>query len=137
MGTMPGTRPTGTALKAASVAGGPEVSAAASSARAQRTQIDAIKSRRKPAPAPEPAPAADPPPASPGGGPPAAFTDQRGAPGWYQAAAGADPVAIGNSGGGFLLGVALWAVGLAYLRGGSTAVRQLLAAKFLNKVSGS
>jgi hypothetical protein len=40
-----------------------------------------------------------------------------------------------NTGGGFLLGLFGWAVGLAYLRGGSDEVRKLLAAKFLNKTS--
>lgn len=130
MGVMPGTRPTGPALKAAKVAGGPEVAAAASSAQRQRQQIDAIKARRKPAATPPPAPAApapDPSPASPGDGPAAPAPSS----------STSFPVAAGNAGGGFLLGVALWAVGLAYLKHGPAGVRQLLAAKFLNKVATS
>lgn len=38
-----------------------------------------------------------------------------------------------QAGGGFLLGVFAWAVGLAYVRGGSAEVRRFLAAKFFNK----
>jgi hypothetical protein len=41
--------------------------------------------------------------------------------------------AAANAGGGFLLGLFAWALGLAYLRGGPTEVKKLLAAKFLNK----
>lgn len=139
MGALPGTPPTGAALTAAKVGGGPEVAAAASSAQRQRAQIDGIKAKRKPSrPAPAGQQQATPPPddSSPGGGPPDAFTDQRGAPGWYRSTAStlADPVAAGNAGGGFLLGIALWAVGLAYLKNGPAGVRQLLAAKFLNRV---
>jgi hypothetical protein len=42
--------------------------------------------------------------------------------------------AAASTGSGFLLGVFVWALGLAYLRGGSTEVKQFLSAKFLNKV---
>lgn len=42
--------------------------------------------------------------------------------------------AAAGTGGGFLLGLFGWALGLAYLRGGAPEVRRLLAAKFLNKV---
>lgn len=41
------------------------------------------------------------------------------------------------TGSGFLFGVFAWALGLAYLRGGSSEVRRFMAAKFLNKVEGS
>jgi hypothetical protein len=44
--------------------------------------------------------------------------------------------AAAQTGSGFLLGVFAWAVGLAYLRGGGTEVRRLLAAKFFNKTEG-
>lgn len=80
---------------------------------------------------PAPAPA----PTSPGAGPalPGWMTDQRGAPDWFPTPGKADPVRAANAGGGFVLGVMLWALGLAYLRGGSAGVKQLLAAKFLNR----
>lgn len=39
-----------------------------------------------------------------------------------------------QSGSGFLLGVFAWAVGLAYLQGGSAGVKKFMAAKFFNKV---
>jgi hypothetical protein len=42
--------------------------------------------------------------------------------------------AAASTGSGFLLGVFVWALGLAYLRGGSTEVKQFLSAKFFNKV---
>jgi hypothetical protein len=42
--------------------------------------------------------------------------------------------AAASTGSGFLFGVFVWAVGLAYLRDGSTGVKQFLSAKFLNKV---
>lgn len=45
------------------------------------------------------------------------------------------PAAVGT-GSGFLLGVFAWALGLAYLRGGSSEVRRFMAAKFLNKTEG-
>jgi hypothetical protein len=38
-----------------------------------------------------------------------------------------------DDGAGFLLGLALWALTLAYLRGGSHAVKDLIRAKFVNK----
>jgi hypothetical protein len=129
MGVTPGTRPTGPALKAASVAGGPEVAAAAN-AEQQRRQIDKIKARRKATrpgrdrrnprrsqPRPTP-PAPTPPPASPGGG----FSVP------------AVPAAA-QTGSGFLLGVLVWAGALAYLRGGLPEVRRLAAAKFLNRTT--
>jgi hypothetical protein len=134
MGVTPGTRPTGPALKAASVAGGPEVAAAAN-AEQQRRQIDKIKAKRPkrppgsgstPATPPEQIPTteelqqrqANPPPASPGGG----FSVP------------AVPAAA-QTGSGFLLGVLVWAGALAYLRGGLPEVRRLAAAKFLNRTT--
>lgn len=70
----------------------------------------------------DPAPApADPPPASPGGGPSLPSLT-------------ISPAA--QTGSGFLLGLFLWGwVGLPYLRGGGSEVRRTLAAKFLNKTS--
>jgi hypothetical protein len=41
----------------------------------------------------------------------------------------------GGAGGGFVLGMLAYVVGLTYLRGGKPAVKQLLRAKFLNDVS--
>jgi hypothetical protein len=41
----------------------------------------------------------------------------------------------GGTGGGFVLGMLVYAVGLTYLRGGKPAVKQLLRAKFLNDTS--
>lgn len=38
-----------------------------------------------------------------------------------------------QTGSGFLLGVLAWAVGLAYLRGGSDGVKQFFRAKFFNE----
>jgi hypothetical protein len=98
------------------------------SAASHRTQIDAIKSRR----APEPEPEED--PAAPAAGPSRtrqAFTDQTGSPGWWPS--NAEPMRAANTGGGFVLGVFLWVGVRAYLEGGTLGVRQLLAAKFLNK----
>lgn len=43
--------------------------------------------------------------------------------------------AAAATGGGFLLGLFAWALGLAYLRGGSAEVKKLLTAKFLNKTT--
>lgn len=90
-------------------------------ARRQRDAIDAIKAKREDPEPTEPAPEleqqpASPPPASPGGGP----------------SMPAMPAAA-STGSGFLLGVFVWAAGLAYLEGGSAGVRKFLAAKFLNK----
>lgn len=90
-------------------------------ARQQRDAIEAIKSSRPAQPvddelAEQPQEPSSPPPASPGGG----------------LAAPAMPAAA-STGSGFLLGVFAWAVGLAYLNGGSDGVKKFLAAKFLNK----
>ena len=41
----------------------------------------------------------------------------------------------GGAGGGFVLGMLAYVVGLTYLRGGKPAVKQLLRAKFLNDVT--
>jgi hypothetical protein len=85
-----------------------------------RAAIQKIKDAREPEPDDTPAPAATvPPPTSPGGG--------LSLPGMGAAATGS----------GFLFGVFAWALGLAYLRGGSPEVRRFMAAKFLNKVEGS
>lgn len=62
---------------------------------------------------------ASPSPASPGGGLPSVPMP-----------------AVASTGSGFLLGVFAWALGLAYLRGGSPEVKKFLAAKFLNKTTG-
>jgi hypothetical protein len=43
--------------------------------------------------------------------------------------------AAASTGSGFLLGVFVWALGLAYLRGGPTEVKHFLAAKFLNRAA--
>jgi hypothetical protein len=73
-----------------------------------------------------------PPPADPNAPP-------RAAPAPTSSGAGlsipAPVAAAAGTGGGFLLGLFGWALGLAYLRGGSPEVRKLLAAKFLNKTS--
>jgi hypothetical protein len=99
----------------------PRVTAPGSRAAAQREAVEQLKAKRAAEPAPAPV-VESPPPASPGGGfsapslpalPPAAST-----------------------GSGFLLGVAAWAVGLAYLRGGWPEVRKFGAAKFFNKTGG-
>jgi len=96
----------------------PRVTAPGSAAARQREDIERIKASRTPEPDPAPAaePQQGPPPASPGGGP----------------SLPAMPAAA-STGSGFLLGVFAWAVGLAYLQGGSAGVRKFLAAKFLNK----
>lgn len=91
-----------------------------------RAAIQAIKDTRQPEPeakpeAPAPASAqtaAVPPPTSSGGGPTFVVP------------------AAASTGSGFLLGVVVWAVGLAYLRGGAAEVRRLIRAKAFNKVEG-
>jgi len=94
----------------------PRVTAPGSKAARQREDIERIKAARPPEPAPEPSEPAAPPPASPGGG----------------LSLPAAPAAA-STGSGFLLGVFAWALGLAYLQGGSAGVKKFLAAKFLNK----
>lgn len=93
----------------------------------RRQAAAAAKTAKASTPAPKPAPAAptaatSPPPASPGGG-----LSLPTAPAPVQAAA--------STGSGFLLGVFAWAIGLAYLRGGTAGVKQFMAAKFLNKTT--
>jgi hypothetical protein len=103
----------------------------AGKAAQQRQQIDAIKAKRKP----EPAAPSGPAPTSPGAGPalPDSLTDNRGAPSWWGKP---DPVAAGNAGGGFALGLLAYALALTYLRGGMPAVKALAAAKLFNKTTG-
>jgi hypothetical protein len=103
----------------------PRVAAPGSEAARQRQAIEEIKARRPAAPGHPMIPAASsssapaaPSPASPGGGPSLPSVS---VPGSVQ------------TGSGFLLGVFAWAVGLAYLRGGTPEVRKFFAAKFLNK----
>jgi len=78
------------------------------------------------------------PPASPSPAPAAPSTTAPAAPAPTSSGAGLSmpaPVsAAASTGGGVLLGVGAWAVGLAYLRGGLPEVRKFLAAKFLNQV---
>lgn len=131
----------GTALKVLA----PEASAIRSatgrpspnSAAAHRAKIDEIKARRPQTP---PTPD-DQQAAAPSRGRRAweatkgAATDQTGAPSWFQAAANPQPIRAANAGGGFLLGVGAWVIARTYLEGGPDAVKKLLKAKFLNKVS--
>lgn len=63
---------------------------------------------------------------------PSALTGQQGAPAAFRRFR--DPVRAANTGGGFLLGLGLYGLGLTYLRGGKPAVLALLRAKFLNQV---
>lgn len=99
----------------------PRVTAPGSNAARQRQSIEDIKARRKP----EPAAAAT-------SSAPAAPAPSSSGPGLSMPA----PVAAAaGTGGGFLLGLFGWALGLAYLRGGSDGVKQLMLAKFLNKTS--
>ena len=92
----------------------PRVSRPGTAAARQRQQIEDIKAARTPEPEPTPTPA--PAPASSGGG----------------LSLPATPATVGT-GSGFLLGVFAWALGLAYLQGGSAGVKKFLTAKFLNK----
>jgi hypothetical protein len=97
----------------------PRVAAPGSKAARQREDIERIKAARAPDPAPVESTPASPPPASPGGGLPSL------------------PVpAAAATGSGFLLGVFVWALGLAYLREGGDGVRKFMAAKFFNKTEG-
>jgi len=92
----------------------PRVTRPGSEAARTRQLSEDLRAKRADA-EPEPAPES-PPPASPGGG-----LSLPGTP------------AAASTGSGFLLGVFAWAVGLAYLQGGSAGVKKFLAAKFLNK----
>lgn len=91
-------------------------------ARRQRDAVEAIKAQRAPEPAdepvvePEPKAPADPAPASLGAGP----------------SLPAMPAAA-STGSGFLLGVFVWALGLAYLDDGSDGVKKFLRNKFFNR----
>ena len=85
----------------------------------QRRRKEAAAGSSSEEPAPSPQPAAGPPPASPGGGLPSIAVP-----------------AAASTGSGFLLGVAVWAGVLAYLRGGAPEVKKLINAKFFNKVGG-
>jgi hypothetical protein len=84
----------------------------------QRRQEAASSSSSTEEPAQQQQPAAGPPPSSSGAGLPSLPM-----PG------------AASTGSGFLLGVFAWALGLAYLRGGSPEVKKFLSAKFLNKAS--
>lgn len=97
----------------------PRVSAPGSKAAAQRDAIESIKANRPPEPAPEPA-SDGPAPTSSGAGPSMPSLPPM-------------PAAAGT-GSGFLLGVFAWALGLAYLQGGSAGVKKFIDAKFFNKV---
>jgi hypothetical protein len=143
----------GTAATAARA--GSSTRTALGSTQAQRTAE--LQRRRKAAAAGSKRPAkGSPAPASLGGGQPAPAGDQGPAeqllparglakeglqnavPGSRLAAKVGGAVVnsqAAQTGGGFLLGLGAWALGLAYLRGGPAEVRRLIAAKFLNKVS--
>lgn len=109
-----------------------------STAEAHRAAIDAIKAKRKPEPEPETAESSAEGASSSGSGGkssgrrelPGVMTDQRGAPSWWRV----DAQQRSNAGGGFVLGMLAYVVGLTYLRGGKPAVKQLLRAKFFNEV---
>lgn len=116
------------ASKAATAGGGrrspvtdPRTSAPGSKAARQREDVERIKAARpaEPTPAPAAAPAA-PPPSSLGGG-----LSLPSAPAPVSAAAA--------TGSGFLLGVFVWAAGLAYLKHGPAGLKQFLGNKFLNR----
>lgn len=115
MGKVAGAALTAVAPEAKLASGAAAAAGGKSQAQRHREQIDAIKARRAPEPTPEPAAPTDPPPASPGGGP----------------SLPAVPAAV-STGSGFLLGVALWAGGLAYLQGGSAGLKKFVRMKFLN-----
>jgi cell division septation protein DedD len=95
---------------------------AGSKAREQRDAIERIKAARPPeqpsttGPAADGAQPASPPPSPRGGG--------LSVPAMPKAA---------STGSGFMLGVFAWAVGLAYLNGGSDGVRKFIKAKFFNQ----
>lgn len=95
----------------------PRRTAPGSKAAQQRQAIEQIKDQRPPEPAPEPQAPASPAPLSPGAGPSMPVLPA--------------PVQTGS---GLLLGVFVWALGLAYLHGGSAGVKKFMAAKFFNKV---
>lgn len=119
-------------VKAASKVAGKASGGAAS----QRAAIDAIKAKRPTAPADQ----QDQAPSGPSRGrrawnaTKATATDQTGAPGWFQSATNPEPVKAANAGSGFVLGLFLWVGVRAYLEGGPTGVKNLLRAKFFNKV---
>lgn len=94
-----------------------ELQARRQDAAAAKTARDAAKA--DPAPAPTP----------PGGGTPAPAPAA--APLFQMPKATA-----AHTGGGFVLGLIAWAVGLNYLQGGMPQVRRLARAKFLNDVGG-
>jgi hypothetical protein len=98
----------------------PRINAPGSKAAAQRDAIEAIKANRPPEPAAPETASDGPAPTSSGAGP-------------SMPSLPAMPAAA-STGSGFLLGVFAWAVGLAYLQGGSAGVKKFMAAKFFNKV---
>jgi hypothetical protein len=61
---------------------------------------------------------------------PGVLTDQRGAPAAFRI----DGLRTANAGGGFVLGMFAYVVGLTYLRDGKAGVKRLLRAKFFNEV---
>jgi hypothetical protein len=90
-------------------------SAAAKSSADKRSAGDTATATPATAPA-------SPPPAPAGGG-------------WSAPSVPAPVGAAASTGSGFLLGVFAWAVGLAYLRGGSPEVKRFFNAKFFNKTT--
>ncbi|MFP5372391.1 MAG: hypothetical protein ACLGI3_16810 [Actinomycetes bacterium] len=110
---------------------------ATTTAAQQAEAIQAIKDAR-----PKPETGNPPVPSDAGGGRdrkssgsrslPNALTDQRGAPAIFRA----DGLRAANTGGGFVLGMFVYVIGLNYLREGKPGVQKWLKAKFLNEVSG-
>lgn len=96
----------------------------------KQQQIDGIQAIKDARPAETPAGPPGTPPAPAQREAPSWLTDNRGAPSWWGVP---DGVSAANAGGGFVLGLALWVVGVNYLRGGVPQVKQLLRAKFLNQ----
>lgn len=110
----------GAAVKVAAPEAALAAKAAPGSAADHRAKIDAIKARRPPEPEPD------------------QHEDQ--ADDEHEHAGGLDPVSPGHAGGGFVLGVIVWAVVRAYIGNpgqpsGAAGVKRLALAKLFNKTN--